>query len=176
MSHVPFLLNEAGTRAELHLLRSNPIARALTSAPLDARLAVSGPDSYVSPDWYGIPDQVPTWNYIAVHLTGTLSRLPDADLQAMLDRQTALFEDRLRPKTPWKIDKMSEGVMTRMMRSIVPCVLEVAGVDGTWKFNQNKPDYVRLRAAGHVAESGQGQETEALAAMMRGTDGQDAPA
>jgi transcriptional regulator len=30
MSHVPFLLNEAGTRAELHLLRSNPITRALT--------------------------------------------------------------------------------------------------------------------------------------------------
>jgi transcriptional regulator len=175
MSHVPFLLNEEGTRAALHLLRSNPIARALKSASLGARLAVSGPDAYVSPDWYGIDDQVPTWNYIAVHLTGTLSLLPDADLQSVLDRQTALFEDRLLPKTPWKTKKMSEGVMDRMMRSILPCLLEVTGVDGTWKLNQNKPDAVRLQAADHVARAGLGQETEALAAMMRGADGQDTP-
>jgi transcriptional regulator len=175
LSHVPFLLNEDGTRADLHLLRSNPIARALKSAPMGARIAVSGPDAYVSPDWYGIADQVPTWNYIAVHLTGTLSLLPDADLPGLLDRQTALFEDRLRPKTPWTTGKMSEGVMDRMMRSIVPCMLEVTGVDGTWKLNQNKPDAVRLKAADHVALAGQGQETTALSALMRAADGQDRP-
>src|SRR6056297_4116552 len=66
ISHIPFLLSEDGTRAEFHLVRSNPIAR-LLSALLPARLAVQGPHSYVSPDWYGdvvpcrhlIPDAVP---------------------------------------------------------------------------------------------------------------------
>lgn len=69
MSHIPFLLSEDGAVAEFHLVRSNPIARAL-AAPLHARLAVVGPHSYVSPDWYGVEDQVPTWNYVAVHLVG----------------------------------------------------------------------------------------------------------
>ena len=34
-------------------------------------MAVNGADAYVSPDWYVSPDQVPTWLYQAVHLTGT---------------------------------------------------------------------------------------------------------
>src|SRR6056297_3109500 len=38
ISHIPFLLSEDGTRAEFHLVRSNPIAR-LMSDPLPARLA-----------------------------------------------------------------------------------------------------------------------------------------
>ena len=43
LSHVPFLLAEDGGAAELHLVRSNPIARAL-GGPQPAVLAVSGPD------------------------------------------------------------------------------------------------------------------------------------
>ena len=51
MAHVPFLIDDDGAYLHLHLVRSNPIARAL-KAPLSARIAVSGPDGYVSPDWY----------------------------------------------------------------------------------------------------------------------------
>ena len=170
-AHVPFLLNEEGSLADLHLLRSNPIARALKT-PQTARIAVSGPDTYVSPDWYEVPDQVPTWNYIAVQLTGTLRLCPADELHAMLDRQSAAYENRLAPKAPWTTSKMTPEVMERMMRTIVPCAFEVTGVDGTWKLNQNKPDKVRLRAADQVAEHGFGSETARIAEMMRkaGTD------
>jgi transcriptional regulator len=167
LSHVPFLLDEDGALAHLHLVRSNPIARALRDGPLAARLAVSGPDSYVSPDWYGIADQVPTWNYIAVHLTGTLELRPQDELHALLDRQSAHFETQLSPKTPWTSAKMSDGVMEKMMRQIVPCAMQVTGVDGTWKMNQNKPDAVRLRAADHVETAGMGAETAELARHTR---------
>jgi len=172
MSHVPFLLNAGGTHADLHLLRSNPIARAL-QAPLQVRIAVSGPDTYVSPDWYGVADQVPTWNYIAVHLTGTLDLRPQDDLHALLDRQSAFYEDRLLPKPPWTTAKMTPEVMQKMMRMIVPCRFTVTGVDGTWKLNQNKPDAVRLRAAEHVAAYGFGTETAIIAAMMQGVPAKD---
>ena len=46
MAHVPFILNETGDLAELHLVRSNPVARMLKT-PQPVRLAVTGPDSYV---------------------------------------------------------------------------------------------------------------------------------
>ncbi|MEO0752298.1 MAG: FMN-binding negative transcriptional regulator [Pseudomonadota bacterium] len=61
ISHVPFLLSEDGKQLDFHLVKSNPITRRL-SAPLRARLAVQGTHSYISPDWYGIVDQIDgTW-------------------------------------------------------------------------------------------------------------------
>ncbi len=104
-AHIPFALSDDGKSADLHLLRSNPIARAL-GHPVRAVLAVSGPDSYISPDWYGIKDQVPTWNYIAVHLRGTPDQLPADALGASIDPLAAQFEDRLGPKTGLEQHKM----------------------------------------------------------------------
>lgn len=171
MSHVPFLLDDDGENLWLHLVRSNPIVRAL-GTPQAAKIAVSGPDSYVSPDWYGVADQVPTWNYIAVHLSGPLELRPVQELHDLLDRQSRLFEERLAPKAPWTSEKMSEGVMERMMRAIVPCRMKITGVDGTWKLNQNKPDDVRHRAATHIETEGLGSDLAALTRLMHAADGQ----
>ncbi|WP_037314402.1 FMN-binding negative transcriptional regulator [Ruegeria halocynthiae] len=168
LSHIPFLLSEDGSLAELHLVRSNPIVRAL-KVPRSARLAVSGPDGYISPDWYGIADQVPTWNYVAVHLTGHLEWRPQNELRDLLDRQTAFFENQLRPKPPWRADKMTGDALDRMMRMIVPCRMHITDIQGTWKLNQNKPDDVRLLAADHVEADGLGNAPEKLATLMRDT-------
>ena len=168
ISHVPFLLNADGDSLDLHLVRSNPILRLLQDGPQPAVIAVSGPDGYVSPDWYEVPDQVPTWNYVAVHLRGMIEVLPQEDMRAMLDRQSAHFEALLPHKTPWTIDKMTPEVLEKMMRQIVPCRMTVTATEGTWKLNQNKPDDVRLRAADQMEAYGTGQEVRLLAALMRG--------
>ena len=166
ISHVPFVLDDTGTNADLHLVRSNPIARML-AAPQPACLAITGPQGYISPDWYGVEDQVPTWNYVAVHLRGTLELRPQEDLRAHLDDLSAAFEARLAPKTPWVTDKMTPEVLDRMMRQIVPVRLTVVKVDGTWKLGQNKPDAARIGGAEGLARSEIGQETAALSALMR---------
>lgn len=165
LAHIPFLLNEDGTEAQLHLARSNPIARACT-APLPVKLAVSGPDGYISPDWYEMDDQVPTWNYVAVHLTGTLHPMPPDSLPDMLAAQSAAFEDFIPGKTPWTMDKMSEDTTTRFLRMILPFRLEVAAIDSTFKLNQNKPDEARHRAARAVTQ-GFGMELGQLSDLMR---------
>ena len=166
-SHVPFILDDAGKVAEMHLVRSNPIVRAVT-APHPAMITVNGPDGYVSPDWYDTPDQVPTWNYIAVHLRGRLERRPQAEMHALLDAQSAHFEAMLDPKPRWTTAKMGAEVLERMMRQIVPYTFHVTDVQGTWKLSQNKPDDVRLRAAEQVEAFGIGTDTRLLAALMRG--------
>ncbi|WP_170411225.1 FMN-binding negative transcriptional regulator [Ruegeria atlantica] len=167
ISHVPFLLSEDGAQAELHLVRSNPIVRILKD-PKSARIAVTGPDGYVSPDWYGIDDQVPTWNYVAVHLSGHLEQRPQEELLDLLNRQSAFYEERLMPKPPWTTSKMSSDALDRMMRMIVPFRLRIDDIQGTWKLNQNKPDAARLRAAEHIAHNGIGSELEALQKLMSG--------
>jgi transcriptional regulator len=166
-AHVPFLLSDDADFADLHLARSNPIARA--GLPLPAVIIVSGPDAYVSPDFYGphaqVPDQVPTWNYVAVHLRGMLEPLLEDALRPHVDALSAEHEGRIARKTPWTSAKMTEGVMPRMMRMILPFRLRITSVDGTWKLNQNKPVDVRERAA---AELGKGNEaSRAIAALMQ---------
>jgi transcriptional regulator len=166
-AHVPFLLNDDATFAELHLARSNPIARANQPAP--ALIAVAGPDAYISPDWYGphidVPDQVPTWNYVAVHLRGMLEPLPEDALRPHVDALSAEHEGRIAGKRPWTSAKMTEGAMPRMMRMILPFRFRVISVDGTWKLNQNKPADVRARAAAGLAKGDAG--AQAIAALMQ---------
>jgi transcriptional regulator len=166
-AHVPFLLNDDASFADLHLARSNPIARAGLPAP--ALIAVSGPDAYISPDWYGpheqVPDQVPTWNYVAVHLRGVLEPLPEDALRPHVDALSAEHEGRITDKRPWTSQKMTEGAMPRMMRMILPFRFRVTSVDGTWKLNQNKPAEVRARATEALSQGN--AAAQGIAALMR---------
>ena len=169
LSHVPFLISEDASFVDLHLVRSNPMCR-LT--PVKAVIAVTGPDAYVSPDWYDTKDQVPTWNYVSVHLRGTLTALPPEAMRDMLARQSAAYEGQLNGKAPWTMDKMSDGVAARMMRMILPFRLTLASVDGTWKLNQNKDDAARLKAADHMLDS-IGSEKNTLVSLMKNPPDED---
>ncbi len=161
-SHVPFRLDDSNAWADIHLVRSNPIVH-VDDGP--ALLIVSGPDGYVSPDWYGAEDQVPTWNYVAVHLIGQLERRPQDEMEAMLARQSEAYESRL-AKRPWTMDKMSRDAIDRNLRQIVPFRFHIDQVRGTWKLNQNKPIEARLGASDQI-QTGLGQELGLLADLMR---------
>ena len=169
-AHVPFLVEDGLVAA--HLVRSNPLVRHLGGGPAAALMIVTGPDGYISPDWYGEPDRVPTWNYLAVHLRGELRLIDEARLRAHLDRLAANFEARLAPKPPWKADKMTPEVLARLLRQIVPVEMTVEAIDSTFKLNQNGPASSRLGAAAGLAAGGTpGMETAALAALMREAGG-----
>jgi transcriptional regulator len=165
VSHIPFQLSEDGSYLEAHLVRSNPIL-ALLDEPREAVIAVSGGDAYISPDWYWIENQVPTWNYVAVHLRGTLKKLPTSDLRGVLDRLSASMEARLLPKKPWTIDKMDNRAFEKMAIQIVPIAMEISDIRGTWKLSQNKPAEAIEGAALGVKQSGIGQETSKLSELM----------
>lgn len=167
VAHVPFLLDADGSAAELHLSRGNPICRAVLSGP--AVIAVSGPDAYISPDWYGphdqVPDQVPTWNYVAVHLRGVLEPLPPEALRPHVDALSAEHEGRIAGKRPWTSAKMTEGAIERLMRMILPFRFRVEAVEGTWKLNQNKEAAMREGVV-RALEAGNGG-ARGIAALMR---------
>lgn len=161
-AHIPFELSKG--EAFLHLARSNPIARA--DLPAQAMLAVSGPDAYVSPDWYGAEDQVPTWNYVAVHLRGQLEPLPPEALRPHLERLSAHMEAQLAPKPIWTMDKMTDDAIARMMRMILPFRMVIETVDSTIKLNQNKTEAQRAGAAKGIAAAPVGMEAAQIARMM----------
>jgi len=167
ISHIPFQLSDDGQHLEAHLVRSNPIARALKEGPLSAVVAVQGPDGYISPDWYEVDDQVPTWNYAAVHLRGELRLIPDEDLHGILERLSDAMEKRLVPKPVWTIDKLTDKTKTSLMRQILPIAMEVEEIEGTWKLNQNKSAEARLGAAEALEKSDVGLGLDILTQWMR---------
>lgn len=169
ISHIPFQLSEDGAYLEAHILRSNPIAR-LLGEPAPAVLAVSGGDTYLSPDWYGVENQVPTWNYVAVHLRGTLKLLPDSELRGILDRLSENMETRLEPKKPWTIDKMEPEIFARMARQIVPVAMDVGDIQGTWKLSQNRTAEVREGAMAGVRQARIGAEVDEIVSLMSALD------
>lgn len=172
LAHVPFYIDEGS--AYLHLVRSNPIARAVKTGAA-AKIIINGPHGYISPDWYGVDDQVPTWNYVAVHLGGTLAPLPADDLRGVIDRLSDQFEEKLLPKPVWKSAKVDADAMAKMMRVIQPFRFDISHVDSTYKLGQNKPDAARQSAADALAQSPVGQETARLSALMHDPTKRDIP-
>lgn len=141
-SSVPFILTSTadGTPlAAFHVARGNPLA-GLADGTSSWLLAVNGADAYVSADWYLSPDQVPTWLYQAVHLTGPVRKLSDSELGPHLDLLSAKFEDWLAPKPPWTSSKMTAARLDALKKAIVGLVMTVEEVEGSFKLNQHKSD------------------------------------
>jgi len=160
VAHVPAVfLGEA--RIGFHLARANALSAHLDGA--GAVFSVIGPHGYVSPDWYGADDQVPTWNYLAVELEGRVAAMDEPALLAQIDALSALHEARLSPKPTWTRAKMTPGLAERMARGIIGFTLDIDIWRGTRKLGQNKPEEMRLRAADGMAASGD----PVLAALMR---------
>lgn len=139
IAHAPVVVRRLpdGLAIDFHLSRSNALAPFLAEG-FRAVLASLGPDAYISPDWYGSADQVPTWNYLSVEAEGPVAILDDAGLIAQLDALSAQEEARLAPKLPWTRAKMTPGVVDRMVRGIVGARLTVERLEGISKLGQNK--------------------------------------
>ena len=166
-SSLPFYLRYAddGTVEVLfHVARQNPLAK-LGDGVTSWLLAVNGPDAYVSADWYVSPDQVPTWLYQAVHLTGTVSLMPEGELAAHLDALSAKFESWLPPKPPWTVAKVSAGRQEMLKKAIVGLVMTVEDIEGSFKLNQHKSDVDHVAVAAELSRQA-GADAQAIAGRM----------
>jgi transcriptional regulator len=167
-SPLPFYLTFAddGTpRAAFHVARHNPLVK-LAGGTAPWLLAVNGADAYVSPDWYVSPDQVPTWLYQVVHLTGTVRTLSDDELAEQIDTLSAKFENRLLPKKPWTSSKMTAGRLDAMKKAIVGLVMTVDKIEGSFKLNQHKSD-ADYAAIGNALASQADADAHEIAGLMR---------
>ena len=135
VAHAPVVVTEAGA-LRFHLARSNRICRYLDGLPAIA--SVAGADAYVSPDWYGSEDQVPTWNYVAVEAEGVARMCDRPVLIDQLDHLSAVHEAALAPKPAWTRDKLSPARFEAMLGALACFEIAVLRWRGTRKFSQNK--------------------------------------
>lgn len=164
IAHAPVLLD--GRRLRFHLGRGNALGAALQAPGARALAVVAGPDAYVSPDWYDLDDQVPTWNYLSVEVEGPVTPVDDAAATTLLDDLSAHFEATLAPKPVWTRHKMSPGRFEAMLEKIVAFEMSVERFEGIWKLSQNKSAEVAANAASAL-EDRPDQGSRDIAAFMR---------
>ncbi|MBR1175883.1 FMN-binding negative transcriptional regulator [Bradyrhizobium sp. KB893862 SZCCT0404] len=152
-SHVPFVLGERDGRAlvQIHLTARNPLVP-LADGSRRFLLIVAGDDAYISNDWYASRDNVSTWLYEAVHLSG-VAHLRDMDQnRGHGDALLAVAEARL-PKPAWDLAQMEPGKRESMLAAIRVIDLMVDSVEGQAKLNQHKSDADHVAVAGRLASS-----------------------
>lgn len=142
-NHFPMLIEQdEGGRFVLrgHVARANPLWKRLgEGSPALAVFLDAG--LYITPSWYPSKQDdgrvVPTWNYVAVHASGTARAVDDPQwLRAFLGRLTDANE---RPRAdPWKITDAPEEYVERQLKAIVGIELAIAQIAGKWKVSQNR--------------------------------------
>lgn len=148
-SHVPIILEPThGPYGTIygHLSRGNlQLNRVAPTVPVLAIFL--GPDAYITPSWYATKGQtgkvVPTWNYVAVHVYGTVEIFDGQDqLLAMVTRLTERHE-ATRPE-PWAVSDAPETYIRAKLGEIVGFKLQIARLEGKWKLSQNRSQDDRL--------------------------------
>jgi transcriptional regulator len=166
-SLLPFRLVEAQgkmPRIAFHVARGNQLGQ-LAEKGGTWLVAVQGHDAYVSPDWYVSPDQVPTWLYETVHLSGPVRVVPGDHAPAHLDQLSAHFESWLAPKSAWALHRVSELRRAMLTRAIVVVEMTVETIEGNFKLNQHKSDADHVAVATTLAQQ-RDPSTQAIAQRM----------
>jgi transcriptional regulator len=152
-SPLPFRLIEADGKVpklEFHVARNNPLG-AIAEKGGTWVVAVQGHDAYVSPDWYASAEQVPTWLYEAVHLSGPVRVTGAEHMQGHTERLSEKFEGWLGPKPAWKLDKVSEKRKEMLLKGIIGIEMTIETIEGNFKLNQHKPDEDHIAIANALA-------------------------
>jgi transcriptional regulator len=123
--------------ASFHVARNNPLA-ALAGREGHWLIAVNGADAYVSADWYVSPQQVPTWLYESVHLSGPVHLVTGVARRESLDRLTERFEGA--GQGAWSLARLANARREAMLDAITVLEMSIEDVEGVAKLNQNKSD------------------------------------
>lgn len=136
-THIPLLLEEKNGKQILvgHVSKENPQAESFKTN--DEVLAIfSGAHTYISSSWYD-HENVPTWNYLAVHVYGklTIHSLEESieGLKRLVDKYEAKSEK------PVRVEDLSKKTLLQA-RGIVSFEIEIASIEAKKKLSQNRDD------------------------------------
>lgn len=172
-AHIPMILNRdgAGTAVSLegHVARNNPLA-ALAGQRIRALAIFTGADAYVTPSLYLSKREhgkvVPTWNYVAVHVSGTLEAFNDGDaLLQQVNRITDMMEQPA--AVPWKVSDAPDDYVSKMLNAITGVRLTISGIEGIRKLSQNRSEADRASVLNGFTHSNDHAARELAVEMIK---------
>lgn len=134
-THLPFILEQEGEQWYLlsHMARANPQWKLLEAhQPL---VVFQEPHAYISPTYYEKEENVPTWNYVALHVYGNVEMLfePEQAVET-LEKTIAVFEKEFQGQ--W--ENLDEGYKNRLLKGMVAFRIKIQNLEAKEKLSQNK--------------------------------------
>ncbi|MCY8933944.1 FMN-binding negative transcriptional regulator [Bacillus atrophaeus] len=143
-THLPLQLMKEGDTYYLtgHIAYGNPQWRTFETCE-DVLVMFQGPHAYISSSWYE-KENVPTWNYQAVHLYGTASILNEEELKHDLTMLLQKYEKHRKNPILW--DKLSPQLLESQLKGIVGFKIKVGEIQASYKLSQNRneTDYMNI--------------------------------
>ena len=163
-THLPVIVKEQGDKVVLrsHFAKANQQAKA--SIDKDVLVIFTEPHAYISPKNYEKEENVPTWNYLAVHAYGKCAMLEGEDKKADLLQETIKFYDAAYLKQ-W--EHLSEKYKSGMMNGITAFEIEVTNLQAKAKLSQNRTELERHNIVTDLDQSPNSTEKELAEYMKR---------
>lgn len=162
-THTPLFLEKREGKLILsgHIAKENPQAESLYND--EEVLAIfNGPHTYISSSWYD-HENVPTWNYIAIHVYGKIKLLDYNESVLVLKKLVDKYEKN--QENPIRIEKLSEKTM-RQARGILAFEIEIISIEAKKKLSQNRDDKNYKNIITHLEES-ENQSDKDIALEMK---------
>jgi transcriptional regulator len=133
-THIPLIL--IGDKLQGHISRGNKQWRALPQNE-EVMVIFQGPNTYVSSSWYD-HENVPSWNYIAVHVYGKAHIQSEEELIESLRQLTKKYEqDSVHPVS---VDTMSEKFLHTELRGTIGFEIAIERMEASYKLSQNRDE------------------------------------
>ncbi len=133
ITHLPIIYNEETGKLVTHIDKYNPQVETLKNGE-EVTLVFKGPDTYISPSIY-TTKQLPTWNYIIVHITGTITLIDDPEsAKDTMISMTRFLEGK---EQNYKLKKDSPQ-MQRSINYIQAFEIAITHLEGKFKLSQDK--------------------------------------
>lgn len=165
-THLPFVVKEDQQQIRLlsHFAKAN--GQVTDIAGQEVLVIFAEPHAYISPANYEKQQNVPTWNYVAVHAYGPLKIIND-DEKAML-----LLEDMINTfekgyLRQWQ--SLDQPYREKMLRGITAFEIAVNRIEGKKKLSQNRNEVERASIISNLNKSLHGPE-RAIAAYMENNE------
>lgn len=137
-THMPVEVveSEKGWTIYGHLSRAN--AQKKTFGEQEALLIFQGAHTYISARWYTKVD-VPTWDYMIVHVYGKVREIQGAELYSVLSR---LVQDH-ELNTSYRLENLPQDMVQKEIKGIFGFAVDVIHIDAGYKLSQGKTEEER---------------------------------
>lgn len=138
-THLPFVLGKSKSGEPVlsgHLAKANQQWKSISENE-DVLVIFQGPHAYISSSWYN-HENVPTWNYLAVHVSGKIRLIEGEELMDHLRSLTDIYEEG-RPNRV-RVETMNETYVARQLSALVGFEIKIEEVKASAKLSQNRDD------------------------------------
>jgi len=163
-THLPFLVKQENDKLFLlsHFAKANPqAAQVIENISL---VIFTEPHAYISPKNYEKEENVPTWNYIAVHAYGKAVILEKEHKKAELLKHTIEYYDAGYLQQ-W--DNLTDQYRSKMMKGIVAFEIQVTDLQAKNKLSQNRSEIEKENIIHSLGHSSDTNEKEIAAYMAK---------